>query len=191
MKVDFWTRWKFVLVLSKPCGWIIPRENRRESEGNVNQPYWNPNLCIRFMSMELNPICCASSIRWEEKVGKEATGTFTETVSKIFSGTWKSFSSFARRFSRCDKNQNYWKISTVITCGTAQFFHSSSKHFTSPRHLFPRKISLLRFFVANLLLFLHFKQTRGKISFFSATNRNRKINSKVAHARQTNFNFIK
>lgn len=42
-----------------------------ERKRNVqHQPYGNPNLCIRFMSMDPNPICCSSSVEGKAKASQ-------------------------------------------------------------------------------------------------------------------------
>lgn len=52
------------------------KKKRKKCE---NRPYGNPNLCIRFMSMELNPICCASSNRRGEK-SRKGSRTFIQNI---------------------------------------------------------------------------------------------------------------
>lgn len=44
------------------------KETRKKRK--ANQPYGNPNLCIRFMSVDVNPICCSSSIEGGKKTEK-------------------------------------------------------------------------------------------------------------------------
>lgn len=169
------------------CGRITAREKKQQKEKSKkkwkkceNQPYGNPNLCIRFMSMELNPICCASSIRCEEKSrkGSDTSETFTETVSKKISGTWKSFPASLDDFRDAIKTKIIGKFPPSSLWNGTKFSFHSSKHFTSARPV------RYHFFASLWLIYFSFctlNRPEGK-SFFSATNRNRKINSEVAHA---------
>ena len=47
---------------SKKIVFMKSSKKKKEWKSDVNQPYGNPNLCIRFMSVDVNPICCSSSM---------------------------------------------------------------------------------------------------------------------------------